>query len=652
MFSIDGNPKDRTARSSQAWVWYDPDDPTDLVERYSAAVARVGNVYLSVGVYREQRRAYGALSYLPGIFVDDYTGGAAVPASALLMTSHGNAQAFWYVPGGIDGATFHQLGKAAARATGGGANSSNATHLIRPPGSVNRKPGRDNYRTHLKENPDAPRYTVEQLRAAFPHASDGGPVAVPDLTSEEHEQIDYWRQNATHLLNDEGIPRRIVPRPGRRAGQTYNILRGIENVPGDGSSSMWRATLMRGLLLHGYPMPEAIALAMHLAPPDRGQDDAWLLTDALRLFEKEQAKLGEKYAPSASRPKGQNSPVKNHQNAPEPPRPRGRPRSDTLTADVLYAWFCDNAVGTPAKVLCTVGDVADELGVPRSQVERAERELRRQGLIMRSAKRWNSWVELPHFRPVKNPQGTKGRTVPAATPKTGDGAAQCNEHACAGETPHTPTGVCSPPNPPIAGATPEVPRNYREAVQRVLAKLPRADWRTVRDTCEAMGFDNAPAVRQWYEWAKNQKRYAREREKIQQYTPKELARQLAIADKKAARVQGQGREKPTEQELKQKPYWLWRWSELLTEQERREEAQPTPTPEPAAKPEPAPELPEGWRVVRCDHQRNILETGVYWLAVHDDGTMTDETQYRDSAARLAWAAARTDNLRRTPLAAP
>jgi transposase-like protein len=309
-----------------------------------------------------------------------------------------------------------------------------------------------------------------------------------------------------------------------------------------------------------------------------------------------------------------------------------------LAPDVLYDWFCSEAVGTPARVLVTIADVAQELGVPRSQVERAERDLRDRGLIERGAKRHNSWVELPHFRPFKNQQRTRGRAVPAATPKTDDGAAQCKEQACTGETPHTATAVCPPPTPPIAGATPEAPRNYREAVLRVLAKLPRADWRTVCDTCESLGFDNAAAVRQWYEWAKNQKRYAREREKIQQYTPKELAKQLAIADKKATRVQGQCREKPTELELKQKPYWLWRWSELLTEQERREEAQPTPEPEPV--PEPAPELPEGWRLVRCDHTGYVPDHQIapYWRAVHADGAMTEPSQYADSAVRLACAA--------------
>jgi hypothetical protein len=154
-----------------------------------------------------------------------------------------------------------------------------------------------------------------------------------------------------------------------------------------------------------------------------------------------------------------------------------------------------------------------------------------------------------------------------------------------------------------------------------------------------MGFDNAAAVRQWYEWAKNQKRYAREREKIRQYTARELAKQLAIADKKASRVQGFGREKPTELELKQKPYWLWRWSELLTERDRREGAPADPPPpEPESTPEPVLELPEGWRMVQCDHTGYVTQYGVYWRGVHVDGMMTEPTLYKDTAELEAWKA--------------
>jgi hypothetical protein len=458
---IEGDPKERPMRRA-GWHYYTPNDLGDLVERCCALVEQYGNAYHSIGLYREPRRDIEALSFLPGVFVDDYPGNGEMPASALLETSRRNYQAFWLVPGGIDAATFRALGKAMARATSGGANSCNAAHIVRFPGSINTKPGKDNFAARHHANPTHPRYTVEQLRAAFPQASDAGPVAAPDLTSEQREQIDYWRENATHLLNDEGLPRRFrSPK-----GQARLMLTGkIKAVAGDGSSSMRRAVLMRGLLLHGYPMPEAVALAMHLVKPARGQDDTWLLTDALRLFERERVKLGEKYAPSASRPKGQNSPVKNHQNTPEPPRPRGRPKEDTLSADVLYDWFCTEAVGTPARVLCTVDDVAQELGVPRSQVERAERELRERGLIERGAKRHNSWVELPHFRPFKNPQRTKGRAVPAPKPETDDGAAQCKERGYTGETqaPHSrPTGASVPPQTPSrTGATSASPGTLR-----------------------------------------------------------------------------------------------------------------------------------------------------------------------------------------------
>jgi hypothetical protein len=51
----------------------------------------------------------------------------------------------------------------------------------------------------------------------------------------------------------------------------------------------------------------------------------------------------------------------------------------------------------------------------------------------------------------------------------------------------------------------------------------------------------------------------------------------------------------------------------------------------------APELPDGWRLVRCDHKGNVTRFGEYWRAGHNDGTMTEPTQYRDSAVRQACA---------------
>jgi hypothetical protein len=59
-------------------------------------------------------------------------------------------------------------------------------------------------------------------------------------------------------------------------------------------------------------------------------------------------------------------------------------------------------------------------------------------------------------------------------------------------------------------------------------------------------------------------------------------------------------------------------------------------------PEPAPtaDLPDGWRLVRCDYQGNISRFAAWgWRAAHTSGRMTEPEQYADSAARAAWAAA-------------
>jgi hypothetical protein len=91
-------------------------------------------------------------------------------------------------------------------------------------------------------------------------------------------------------------------------------------------------------------------------------------------------------------------------------------------------------------------------------------------------------------------------------------------------------------------------------------------------------------------------------------------------------------------------FWQWRYAALI---EHRDELlaapapEPTPEPVPEPVPEPAPELPEGWRLVRCDHTGYVPDHQIapYWRAVHEGGEMTEPSQYADSAARLAWAAA-------------
>jgi DNA-binding MarR family transcriptional regulator len=51
----------------------------------------------------------------------------------------------------------------------------------------------------------------------------------------------------------------------------------------------------------------------------------------------------------------------------------------------------------------------------------------------------------------------------------------------------------------------------------------------------------------------------------------------------------------------------------------------------------APDLPDGWQLVRCDHKGNVTRFGSYWRAAHTSGEMTEPTQYPDTAARHAQA---------------
>jgi hypothetical protein len=58
---------------------------------------------------------------------------------------------------------------------------------------------------------------------------------------------------------------------------------------------------------------------------------------------------------------------------------------------------------------------------------------------------------------------------------------------------------------------------------------------------------------------------------------------------------------------------------------------------PAAAQAAAPDLPDGWNLVRCDHKGQIGRFATWgWRVVHTSGQMTEPTQYRDTAIRDAW----------------
>jgi hypothetical protein len=431
-------------------------------------------------------------------------------------------------------------------------------------------------------------------------------VLVPDLPEETRTQIDYWRDHIDHLLNEQKIPRRLRnPR-----SQARRVLTG-ELSGFDADSSLKRAVLMRGLLLHGYPQAEAVALCCELVPPARGQNDTWLVTDCLRLFEKERARLGEKYTPSSSRPKGKPSPFKNT-DTDTPARPRGRPAEDTTTWEGLELWYAEEMNLYTGKVDHTVSSAANSLEVPRIQIERAEREGRRLGRMRRvvSADRGSSWVELirgdDSGRPRTQEQGqqdavpgthrTRGRYAPgritasadestrrdtaqqaetvspfknadipeygAATPETTTEDVQCKEHAHARkEHYHTPSGVCSPPTPPEPTELPPQ-RPLAELVRMLVDSDPLASFGRVWDYCQARGYDDTGGAREAF-------RFAKQQTKIQGMSDKHLDRAITSAATAMAEY------------AQDKRFWFWRRRHILLkgEQEQRRKRSAAPPPE-------------------------------------------------------------------------
>jgi hypothetical protein len=662
LFAHDGNPQDQTTQNREYWQYYDG-SPDALLYEYTHLVKRYGNVYVATTLFTKKQGIETNALPLRVVLVEDYLGGADLPCSFLVQTSASSSHAYWKLPAPLPVDQYKPIARAMTHQLGGDPSGA-CVKLVRPPGSVNRKPNRNNYRAVLRINPDAPDcYSIDDLTAAFPPGQQPELVLVPELSLELQRQIDYWRDNIDELLNDEGVPRRIVPKPGKKETQTYRVLAG-KDTSFHADSSLTRAVVMRGLLLYGYPQAEAIALCCELVPPARGQNDAWLLTDSLRLFEKERAKLGNKYSPSASRPKGKCSPVKNTTYDTPTKRRRGRPKTDVLTADGLYLYYQEQGAGSPCKILKTVQEVANDLHVPKSQVERAERELRNRGEMRReiSSCRRYSWVELPNVRPCKNPaepasdgfsaespdiaetklhdlereytgesagaedngspcknharpQGRYVPEKPAAAPESVNAESQCKEPAHTGETPHTASAVCSPPTPPPQ--TPDTAvtdrRTLAELVELLLTSDPYARFADVVAYCQKRGYDNEAAIRYWFDKAKEPARIAA-------MPDRDLKRQIAIAEfkieilnnwhavRETENALGQAprwrkRGKPTEQELKQESYWRWRYAELKREQEQRTPCRSRP-------PEPAPDEPDRpASTIKLDYLKRLLARG-------------------------------------------
>jgi len=614
------------------WHWYSPDNVDTLVEHCCDLVEQYGNAYHRVSLLSQKRRKEDAVSFIPGIFGDDYSSGAALPATDLLESSQDNFQAYWRVEGGIDVATYKELSTRLESQAGFSSNSKNAIHFVRFPGSINTKAGRNNFVARHHRDPTVRLYTVKQLRSAFPKAKreklpgarKSGAEYVADLPPETRKSINYWRANIGMLLNDEGLPE-LLTNPETHA---YKILKGeLKEIDGDSSSSMHRASVMSGLVGHGYPQAEAIALAMCLVPPAKHKSEQWLLGDAARLFDKYRKKLDKEYKPTDIHSDAE-SDACNNRTEPAPARTHGRPVVYTFTADDLLQWMKENGNGAKCTVFGTRAEHAIQIDISGHKLRRLEDELARTGRAVRKTHRHASWLELTVPQEVpesidsgmsKNASGSEMQEPAAPEPQPAECAVTAGETEARAVEPGdsrvsknivaeeiSESGIATTENdeakhnarnareientPPLldggagalvclhdASAVPDTctaPRTYQDAVRAVLEKHPRAKRAVLLDTVESLGFPNRNAIAYWLDRIKQEQRWKRQVEKIRQMTLAHTNRAITIAE---GAIAAGIKLNASEQKRNAVAFWRWRYmmlvehrDELLAAQKQRE----------------------------------------------------------------------------------
>lgn len=245
----------------------------------------------------------------------------------------------------------------------------------------------------VKSLPLAPAWAIDILQARTQ------PTAPPSAVAQDWSAAERWLGNIGALLNAQGLPKRIQPK-----SQTGQIIRagGLAE-----DRSLARYIVARGLIMHGYPDDEIAALLWWYC--DYGhtaeKGSRWLQADISRIIAKERAKLPS-IVPSPTRVASaldQAAPIV------EVARPKIG-RKIALTPAQLLAFY-EREMHASDVVLLTVKDVAAQLGVSRSTIERCERALRAEGLIERRDfnRRQSSLVAI--LRPVKTPQPHSNATA-------------------------------------------------------------------------------------------------------------------------------------------------------------------------------------------------------------------------------------------------
>lgn len=441
------DPRDGLKRAG----WYAYPEQLDRLAQDAARLAEAhGDVYVSSTLYSRRERREDAARPSRIVFLDDAPEAPeGLPYSAEVATSRRSRHAYYRLDTAAPPAARHALQRRAAAALAADPSGADIAQVVRLPIGANTKGGgREPVRlAHLDL---ARTYTAEQLAAAFPPVRPpAGSAAGGDLPPDLRAQVEAVLPNIGQLLSAEGIPRRFKP-----ASQSARVLRG-ELVPvnqaGDADTSTRRAFVARGLILHGYPDAEAVALLIHLTDDGAStrKGSAWLYADCARLIAKERA-AHPHITPSASRITRSRLP----EPLPEIPRPKrgpGRPPGDRAgrvakLKRILARRAEDDVTG---RITYYRDDLAEDAGVSLRTLQTYLAEMEAAGELRRGQEGGpggRAWIDLtPRFWGADNPAATP-ETPAQQAPETFIcwGAGDAPEEAIA--TPETP-----PETPPCNG---------------------------------------------------------------------------------------------------------------------------------------------------------------------------------------------------------
>jgi hypothetical protein len=406
--TIEGDPSHGAHGDFRRW-WYRIDDIHDL-ERLAQQLGDTGqhglNVYVSSTLYRTRERSKAAALPSRVLFVDDAPREPEQPYtlsySMLVQTSPASYQAYYVLDERLNHAARERHQAALAAHLHADPSGADVTQIVRVPCGYNTKAKYgDPYAVTLRSSAGTP-YTCAAIEAVYP---------VSVVTIRTHAPllaVESQLGNIADLLDRAGAPTRInIP-----TIRTNFITASTS----DRDSSTLRYTLAKSLIIHGYPDDEITALLVHFAPAPHKPSD-WLYDDITRLI----SKLRRDYSPrsgiESTRKPGQqrNAPVM----LPGDDKPAHRPQ--TVTPAKLLAWYESQAESSVVQL--TVQEVAQQLGVSRSRIERLERALRAENLIRRNryADNQKSCIQLVE-RPVRSPLNVPSE-VPADA--TSDGTFPC-----------------------------------------------------------------------------------------------------------------------------------------------------------------------------------------------------------------------------------